>query len=180
MERPIRESARAARRSASAVLSMIALLSIVPSCAAPPGASRAETEGLAAAWPAAALVHPEDAGQLVEYPWGWIRWLMSADIEADAEMTFGVVQIDAGQLNPLHIHSNCEEYLYVISGSCEHRLGDRWATLKPGDTLRIPKGAVHMARTKDQPCRVMVVYDTGTRQMVPVTEAEKKDPPPER
>jgi len=41
--------------------------------------------------------------------------------------------------------------------------------LKPGDTLRIPKGVPHQARTRDQAFRALIVYDTPTRVMVPVT-----------
>lgn len=108
-----------------------------------------------------------------EFPWGSIRWLMNSKIDPDAEMTLGVVQIHAHQANPVHRHPNSAEYLHVLSGTLEHRVGDRWTTLKPGDTLRIPKNAVHAARTGAEPCRVLVVYDTGTRQMVPVTD----DPP---
>lgn len=103
-----------------------------------------------------------------EYPWGWIRWLMNGKIDPDAEMTLGIVQIEANRANPVHRHPNSAEYLYVLSGTLEHRVGDRWTTLEPGDALRIPKDAVHGARTGDAPCRVLVVYNTGARQMVPV------------
>jgi hypothetical protein len=40
--------------------------------------------------------------------------------------------------------------------------------MRAGDTLRIPKGVVHQARTKDQACEAMIVYDTPARKMVPV------------
>ena len=106
----------------------------------------------------------------VEYPWGWIRWLMNAEIDPAAEMTLGVVFIKANQSNPLHVHPNSAEFLHVLSGSCEHRIGDRWVSLKAGDTLRIPKGVKHSARTAAEPCKVIVVYDTGHRQMVTVEE----------
>ena len=55
------------------------------------------------------------------------------------------------------------------------RVGDRWVALKTGDTLRIPKGIVHGARTGAESCRVMVCYDTGTRQMVPVADPVQKN-----
>jgi quercetin dioxygenase-like cupin family protein len=111
-----------------------------------------------------------DEVEPLEFPWGWIRWLMNAEIDPDAEMTLGVASIKPHQSNPLHMHPNSAEYLHVLAGSLEHRLGDRWVTLKTGDTLRIPKGVVHTARTGEEACRVLVVYDTGRRQMVHVTE----------
>ena len=111
-----------------------------------------------------------DQVEVQEFPWGWIRWLMNAQLDPDAEMTFGVVYIKPQQTNPLHIHPNSAEFLHVIEGSCEHRIGDRWVTVKAGDTLRIPQGVKHNARTKDEACRAVIVYNTGKRQMVAVPE----------
>jgi quercetin dioxygenase-like cupin family protein len=108
--------------------------------------------------------------QVQECPWGWIRWLINAQVDPDAEMTFGVVYIKPQQTNPLHVHPNSAEYLHVLEGSCEHRVGDQWVTVKVGDTLRIPQGVKHMARTKAEPCRAVIVYNTGKREMVVVTE----------
>jgi quercetin dioxygenase-like cupin family protein len=111
-----------------------------------------------------------DRVEVQEYPWGWIRWLMNDQLDPDAEMTFGMVYIKPHQTNPLHIHGNSAEYLHVIEGSCEHRVGDRWVTVQVGDTLRIPAGVKHNARTKDEACRAVIVYDTGKRQMEVVPE----------
>ncbi len=111
-----------------------------------------------------------DQIEVQEFPWGWIRWLMNAQLDPDAEMTFGVVYIKPQQTNPLHVHPNSAEFLHVIEGSCEHRIGDRWVTVKAGDTLRIPQGVKHNARTKDEACRAVIVYNTGKRQMVAVPE----------
>ena len=103
-----------------------------------------------------------------KYPWGWIRWLMNAQIDPQAEMTLGIVRVEPRQTNQLHVHPNSAEYLHVLSGGCEHRVGDRWVTLKAGDTLRIPSGVVHGARTQEQPLLAMLCYNTGKRQIVPV------------
>jgi len=105
-----------------------------------------------------------------EFSWGWIRWLMNAQIDPQAEMTLGIVQIEPNQSNPLHVHPNCTEYLHVLSGTSEHRVGDQWFTLKAGDTLRIPRNVAHKARTGKEACRTLVVYNTGSRQMVSVKE----------
>jgi quercetin dioxygenase-like cupin family protein len=106
----------------------------------------------------------------IVFPWGWIRWLMNDQVDPAAEMTLGVVQIEAHQANPLHLHPNSVEYLHVLSGTCAHRVGDRWVDLKAGDTLRVPAGVAHSARTREEACRVLVVYDTGRRQMVTLDE----------
>ncbi len=111
-----------------------------------------------------------DKAEVQEYPWGWLRWLVNDQVDPAAEMTFGMVYIKPHQTNPLHVHPNSAEYLHVLEGSCEHRVGDRWVTVKAGDTLRIPRGVKHNARTRDEPCRAVLVYDTGKRVMVPVQE----------
>jgi quercetin dioxygenase-like cupin family protein len=100
----------------------------------------------------------------VKYDWGWIRWMMNSKVNPDSQMTFGVVEIEPNQRNPLHGHSNCEEILFVVSGSCEHRVGERVDLLRAGDMIRIPAGAPHMARTLDEPMRAIIVYSSGERQ----------------
>lgn len=110
-----------------------------------------------------------------EAPWGWLRWLMNAKVDPKAEMTFGVVYIKPHQENPMHMHPNSAEYLHVLEGSCQHLVGDQWVTLKAGDTVRIPKNVRHMARTGNEACRAVVVYNTGDRQFVPMEPAPAQD-----
>jgi mannose-6-phosphate isomerase-like protein (cupin superfamily) len=111
------------------------------------------------------LVQSLDKVEKEESSWGWIGWLMSAKIDPNAEMTFGIVEVKAGQANPVHVHRNCEEQLYVLSGSCEHRIGEKTVVLKAGDMLRIPRGVPHAARTFDkEPMRAVIVYSSGQRQ----------------
>lgn len=114
-----------------------------------------------------------DKVEVQAYPWGWIRWLMSSKLDPKAEMTFGVVYVKPNQRNPIHMHPNCEECLYVVSGSCEHLVGDKWVKLKKGDTIRIPLGIRHAARTGEEACRAVIVYNTGDRQFVPLDEAKE-------
>jgi quercetin dioxygenase-like cupin family protein len=109
----------------------------------------------------------------VKYPFGWLRWLMNDQIDPKAELTLGLAYIEAHQSNPLHIHPTSVEIVHILSGACDHRRGDEWMKLKAGDTLRIPKNVPHMARAGDQPILAVIVYDTGKRVMVPVTEEKK-------
>ncbi len=111
--------------------------------------------------------------EVQEFPWGTIRWTMNSQIDAKSTMTFGVVYIKPQQTNALHLHPKADEILHVVEGSCEHRMGDKWVKMKVGDTIRIPHGIAHNARTLDEACRVVVVYDTGQRKMIPVEEDTK-------
>jgi quercetin dioxygenase-like cupin family protein len=103
----------------------------------------------------------------VTYPWGAIRWMMDSKIDRDAAQTFGIVQINAGQRNALHSHPNCEEILYVLSGSCEHIVGNKKVTLHPGDLIRVPVGVPHQAIViGKEPLRAVISYSSGDRKVV--------------
>ena len=102
-----------------------------------------------------------------KYPWGWIRWLMSSKLDSGAAQTFGIVEIRAGQKNSLHMHPNCEELLYVLSGSCRHRVGDKTVTIKAGDLVRIPPKTPHQATViGNEPLRAVISYSSGDRRVV--------------
>ncbi len=119
----------------------------------------------------ARMVQSFDKVEKQEHPWGWIRWLMNSKLDPKSEMTFGLVKIEAGQRNPLHVHPNCEELLYVLSGSCEHRLGKTTCVLKEGVVIRIPAGVPHFARTFDKEAMTaVIVYSSGDRQFKIVQE----------
>ena len=103
----------------------------------------------------------------LDFDWGRIRWLCSEEIDAEAEMTFGVVYIDPGKANPLHMHPNCEEVIYLVSGQCDHLLDGEWHALKAGMSMRIPQGAKHCARnTGWEAVRMVIAYSTPDRETV--------------
>lgn len=81
-----------------------------------------------------------------ELPWGRLSWLVGSALMPGAEQTLGVVTIFPGKRNGLHAHPNCEELLYVVSGECEHLVGEARVHLTPGTVIRIPRGVKHWAR----------------------------------
>ncbi len=106
-------------------------------------------------------------GEALQFPWGAIKWLCNDEIDPDAEMTFGIVYLNAGEGNPLHYHPNCEELIYVLSGQCDHQLGDEVIPLKEGSMLRIPQDVKHNAvNTGWQPVTMIICYSTGDRQTI--------------
>jgi quercetin dioxygenase-like cupin family protein len=108
-----------------------------------------------------------DSVKEVKYSWGWIRWMMNAELDPGAAQTFGIVQIDAGKRNPLHKHPNCEELLYVLSGSFENVIGDKTVVMHAGDIIRIPANVPHQGiNDTKEPMRAVISYSSGTRQMV--------------
>lgn len=104
---------------------------------------------------------------LLPMEWGAIQWLCSEEIDKESEMTFGMVYINAGQSNPRHYHPNCEEIIFVLSGECDHTLGDETYHLKPGMMLRIPRNVPHNATvTSWEPCRMIIAYSAPDRKTV--------------
>ena len=113
------------------------------------------------------VVQHFDKEEEVKYPFGMIRWLMSSKIDSGSAQTFGIVQINAHQHNALHSHPNSEEILYVLSGSCEHVVGNKRVTLHPGDLIRVPVGVPHQAFViGNEPLRAVISYNTGDREVV--------------
>jgi quercetin dioxygenase-like cupin family protein len=156
-----------------AALTVALLIAHAPNAAEPESNTPANVEAKKAS-PSVPLVQSFDKAEEIKYPWGWIRWLMNDKIDPKAEMTFGIVYVKANQRNPLHVHPNCAEYLHMLSGSCEHLVGKKWLKLKAGDTVRIPAGVPHVARTLDEPMRAVIVYSAGNRQFEVVGEGEKE------
>ena len=103
--------------------------------------------------------------------WGQISWMVGAEEMPGAEQTFGVVTINPGRRNPLHAHPNCEELLYVMSGTCDHKLGDEMYQLKPGDVIRIPRGIQHWAQCTSAAPLVAVISFSSADRPVETLEA---------
>jgi quercetin dioxygenase-like cupin family protein len=115
---------------------------------------------------ATAIVQHFDKEAVEKYPWGEIRWMMNNKLDPQSAQTFGVVQINAGQKNAMHSHPNCEEILYVLSGSCEHLVGDKKVVLHPGDLIRVPVGVKHQATViGNEPFRAVISYSSGDRKV---------------
>ena len=120
------------------------------------------------------VVQHLDKQEELKNPWGSLRWLMDGKRDHDSAQTFGVVQINPGQHNALHSHPNCEEILYVLSGSCEHVVGNKRVTLHPGDLIRVPIGVPHQAFViGNEPLRAVISYSSGDRQVVNYGEVKE-------
>lgn len=112
-----------------------------------------------------------DEQKPLEFPWGAITWLCNREADSETEMTFGLVTILPGRRNALHYHPNCEEHLYVLSGECDHRVGDEVVRLQAGSLVRIPRGVPHDAvNTGADSLTCVIVYSSGDRQTVIVEE----------
>ena len=100
-----------------------------------------------------------------KFPWGEIRWIWNSKIDENAEQTLGHVAINPGERNTAHAHPNCEELLYVLTGECDHWIGDEKYHLEPGMTISIPRGPEHYAEvTSSEPFSALIFYSSPDRE----------------
>lgn len=109
----------------------------------------------------------------IQMSWGYLSWLVGSRVMPDAEQTFGVVTIYPGKRNPLHAHPNCEELLYVISGECDHKLGEELFHLTPGTVIRIPRGVPHWAKCTGAVPLVAVVSFSSPDRLTETLEGDE-------
>ena len=113
------------------------------------------------------IIFRKAGGEFVPTSWGELNWKITGEGTPGAEMTFGTCRINPGERNQLHSHPDCEEILYVISGSCEHKLGDALYLLQQGDAIRIPRNIHHWARALgSEPLFALIVFSSGQRTAV--------------
>ena len=104
-------------------------------------------------------------GEVLDFDWGRIVWLASGGLGNSETMTFGRVTIKAGQANPRHRHPNCDEILHLLSGRLEHSLGDERFPMEPGDTVSIPTGIFHNARSiGDEDAVMIIAFSSADRE----------------
>ena len=101
------------------------------------------------------------------FDWGTLQWLANGAIFPGAEQTLGVCHLFAGKRNPLHLHPNCEEILYVQQGAGKHLLGDQWIDVCPGSVVRIPVGLKHQLVNNGTDTMItIIVFSSADRQTV--------------
>jgi uncharacterized cupin superfamily protein len=107
-------------------------------------------------------------------PWGYMQWLCGGALFADAQQTFGYVEINPGRKNPRHLHPNSDEVLYLLQGELDHSLGDAVHHLEAGMSIHIPQGVAHDALNRGAVvARMLVAYPTADRQVVMCEEGQE-------
>lgn len=111
------------------------------------------------------MVIKPDRGERLQFEWGTIRWVVSQSLGNSERMTVGLVTIRAGQANSVHRHPNCEEALHLLRGRLEHGVDGETFAMEAGDTITIPQGAWHNARSVgDEDAMMLVCYSSADRQ----------------
>ena len=106
----------------------------------------------------------EAVSERIDEPWGSLMWLAGSKLGNARGLTLGRVVIAAGSANPRHAHDGCEEALYLMAGEIEHTVGPETVTLRAGDTLVVPAGLMHNARSVgDVDADMIVAYSSAER-----------------
>jgi phosphonatase-like hydrolase len=101
------------------------------------------------------------------FEWGTLKWLSNQALSTGAEQTLGLCHIHAGRRNPVHYHPNCEEVLYMLSGSGVHSYDGRLIEISAGMTLRVPAHVKHnLQNTGPAPIVCLIAFSSGRRETV--------------
>jgi quercetin dioxygenase-like cupin family protein len=76
------------------------------------------------------------------------------------EITFGHSKYEPKtSMHKKHTHPNAEEIMYILSGRGVAGVGDEETVVVSGDTIWVPKGAVHwFSNPFDEPCEFVFIY----------------------
>ena len=101
------------------------------------------------------------------FEWGTLTWLCNAKLSPGAMQTVGLCHIHPGLGNLVHYHPNCEEVLYMLSGTGLHSFDGESIELRAGMTIRIPSGVKHnMTNAGDVPITCFIAFNSGERETV--------------
>jgi uncharacterized cupin superfamily protein len=70
-----------------------------------------------------------------------------------------------GTFVPLHIHPDQDEFIYVLEGMFDLRLGDAQAQARPGDLVRMPMGVPHAYYNNQSVASRALFWVTPARQL---------------
>lgn len=99
---------------------------------------------------------------------GSVHWAVSSGNPDGAEQTLGVATFDAGKGNVEHVHSNCEEIVFLLDGEVQHTLGDQSSRLASGDLIVVPRGVPHrLFNDGSSAARALVVFSSPDRRFEP-------------
>jgi len=109
-----------------------------------------------------------------EYSWGVINWLAGAEVGNSSELSLARMTLSAGCATETHLHDNCEEAVYVISGDIECAAGGSKHQLTAGDHTIVRTGTTHELRNVGTvPAELVLSYSSALRDF---TLAEEPAP----
>jgi len=92
--------------------------------------------------------------------------LVDKDTVGAEDITFAYCRFEAKTAShKKHIHKDAEEVIYILSGKGISGLVDTEVEMNPGDTMFVPRGAVHWFYNPfDAPVEMLFVYTRPSLQ----------------
>ncbi len=86
--------------------------------------------------------------------------LVDQDTVGAEDVTFAYCKFEAKtSTHKKHIHQDAEEVIYILAGKGMSGLGETEEEMSQGDTMFIPRGAVHWFHNPfDEPVEMLFVY----------------------
>lgn len=112
-----------------------------------------------------------------ELEWGTLGWLSRPPSTGAKQLTVIDVDLLPGKGHDFHKHPDQEEVIFVVNGEIEQWLEARKQTLKPGDSVFIPKDMVHASfNVAEGPAKLLAILGPcvgeGGYEMVEVADQE--------
>jgi len=100
-----------------------------------------------------------------EFSWGVIEWLAGAEVGNSDELSLARMSLHPGHANDLHRHGNCEESVYVVSGTIECMTDGSSVTLATGENTVVARSATHLLRNVgSEPAELLLSYSSAERE----------------
>jgi mannose-6-phosphate isomerase-like protein (cupin superfamily) len=86
--------------------------------------------------------------------------LVDKDTKGAEDITFARCTFDAKtSVHKRHVHHNAEEVIYILSGKGMSGIGDSEVVMSQGDTMFVPRGAIHWFYNPfDEPVEMIFIY----------------------
>ena len=79
-------------------------------------------------------------------------------LKAESDTCFSFETLDSpGTFVPLHIHPDQDEFIYLLEGVMDLRLGEASSQARPGELVRMPRGVPH-AYYNNQPMAARALF----------------------
>ncbi len=105
-----------------------------------------------------------------EFSWGAIDWFAGAEVGNSSELSFAKMSLSAGCVTETHLHDNCEEAVYVISGAVNCVANGSDHQLAAGDHMLVPRGAIHqLSNPGTGPAELILSYSSAARDFTVMT-----------
>ena len=76
-----------------------------------------------------------------------IRDLVNGKTVGARSISLRITDVLPGEVcNPGHIHAECEEVIFILSGKGEIKIGQEVFPMNPGDAIYLPTGIGHIIR----------------------------------